>query len=179
MTAEQDIAALVRRPSEQSISGRRVAEAYAARVAAALRPPPAAVILYGSVARGTARRHSDIDIIVIADGLPDDWFDRLDILGDARRVGVIVPELHDQEASGAALVSEARIQVIGYTPDEFAAMLAKAHLTALEAVDHGIVLVGGAWFERQRERLAALKRAGWRRTPRGWYRDTGSNGSAS
>ena len=77
------------------------------------------------------------------------------------------------------LASEGRIQVIGYTPDEFAAMLAKTHLTALEAVDHGIVLVGGAWFERQRERLAALKRAGWRRTPRGWYRDTGSNGSAS
>ena len=180
MTAEQDIAALVRRPSEQSVSGRRVAEAYAARVAAALRPPPAAVILYGSVARGTARRHSDVDIIVIADGLPDDWFDRLDILGDARRVGATAPELHDQmDVGDAALASEARIQVIGYTPDEFAAMLAKAHLTALEAVDHGIVLVGGAWFERQRERLAALKRAGWRRTPRGWYRDTGSNGSAS
>ena len=96
MTAEQDMAALVGRPSEQSVSGRRVAEAYAARVAAALRPPPAAVILYGSMARGTARRHSDIDIIVIADGLPDDWFDRLDILGDARRVGATAPELHNQ-----------------------------------------------------------------------------------
>ena len=180
MTAEQGIAALVRRPSEQSVSGRRVAAAYAARVAAALRPPPAAVILYGSVARGTARRHSDIDIIVVADGLPDDWFDRLDILGDARRAGVTAPELHDQmDVGGAALASEARIQVIGYTPDEFAAMLARAHLTALEAVDHGIVLVGGAWFAQQRERLAALKREGWRRTPRGWYRDTASNGAAS
>ena len=179
MTARHDVAALVRRPSEQSVSGRRAAEAYAARVAAALRPPPAAVILYGSVARGTARRHSDIDIIVVADGLPDDWFDRLDILGDARRVGVIAPELHDQATGGVALASEARIQVIGYTPDEFAAMLAKAHLTALEAVDHGIVLFGGAWFAQQRERLAALKREGWRRTPRGWYRDTDSNGSAS
>ena len=161
MTARPDVAALVRGPSEQSVCGRQVAEAYAARVAAALRPPPAAVILYGSVARGTARRHSDIDIIVVAEGLPDDWFDRLDILGDARRTG------------------EGRVQVIGYTPDEFAAMLAKAHLTALEAVDHGIVLFGGDWFARQRERLAALKREGWRRTPRGWYRETGSNGSAA
>ena len=180
MTAEHDVAALVRRPSEQSVGGRRAAAAYAARVAAALRPPPAAVILYGSMARGTARRHSDIDIIVVADGLPDDWFDRLDILGDARRVGVTVPELHEQvDISGAAPASEARIQVIGYTPDEFTAMLSKAHLTALEAVDHGIVLVGGAWFEQQRARLAALKRAGWRRTPRGWYRGTDSNGSAA
>lgn len=161
MTVGHDVAALVCRPSEQSVSGRRAAEAYAARVAAALRPPPAAVILYGSVARGTARRHSDIDIIVVADGLPDDWFDRLDILGDARRAG------------------EGRVQVIGYTPDEFTAMLAKAHLTALEAVDHGIVLVGGAWFEQQRARLAALKREGWQRTPRGWYRETGSDGSAA
>ena len=161
MIAKQGVVALVGRPSEQSVVGRRVAAAYAARVAAALRPPPAAVILYGSVARGTARRHSDIDIIVVADGLPDDWFDRLDILGDARRTG------------------EGRVQVIGYTPDEFTAMLAKAHLTALEAVDHGIVLVGGAWFAQQRERLAALKREGWRRTPRGWYRETGSNGSAA
>ena len=161
MIVKQGVVALVGRPSEQSVVGRRVAEAYAARVAAALRPPPAAVILYGSVARGTARRHSDIDIIVIADGLPDDWFDRLDILGDARRTG------------------EGRVQVIGYTPDEFTAMLAKAHLTALEAVDHGIVLVGGAWFEQQRARLAALKREGWQRTPRGWYRETGSNGSAA
>ena len=83
------------------------------------------------------------------------------------------------DVGGAALASEARIQVIGYTPDEFAAMLARAHLTALEAVDHGIVLVGGAWFAQQRERLAALKREGWRRTPRGWYRDTDSNGAAS
>lgn len=161
MTVGHDVAALVCRPSEQSVSGRRVAAAYAARVAAALRPPPAAVILYGSVARGTARRHSDIDIIVVADGLPDDWFDRLDMLGDARRVG------------------EERVQVIGYTPDEFAAMLTKAHLTALEAVDHGIVLFGGDWFAQQRERLAALKREGWRRTPRGWYRETGSSRSAS
>lgn len=180
MTAEHGVAVLVRRPSEQSVSGRRAAEAYAARVAAALRPPPVAVILYGSVARGTARRHSDIDIIVVADGLPDDWFDRLDILGDARRVGVAAAELHEQvDVGGAAQVSEARIQVIGYTPDEFAAMLAKAHLTALEAVDHGILLVGGAWFAQQRERLAALKREGWQRTPRGWYRETGSNGSAA
>ncbi|MDE2995099.1 MAG: nucleotidyltransferase domain-containing protein [Chloroflexota bacterium] len=161
MIVKQGVVALVGRPSEQSVVGRRVAEAYAARVAAALRPPPAAVILYGSVARGTARRHSDIDIIVIADGLPDDWFDRLDILGDARRTG------------------EGRVQVIGYTLDEFAAMLAKAHLTALEAVDHGVVLVGGVWFAQQRERLVALKREGWRRTPRGWYRETGSNGSAA
>ncbi len=49
----------------------------------------------------------------------------------------------------------------------------------LAAVDHGILLVGGAWFAQQRARLAVLKREGWQRTPRGWYRETGSNGSAA
>ena len=66
-------------------------------------------------------------------------------------------ELVSLEQVDVGEVSEARIQVIGYTPDEFAAMLAKAHLTALEAVDHGILLVGGAWFAQQRERLAAIE----------------------
>jgi len=34
------------------------------------------IVLYGSYARGEARQDSDIDLLVIARGLPEKWYDR-------------------------------------------------------------------------------------------------------
>ena len=38
------------------------------------------VVLFGSQARGTADEHSDIDLVVIADGVPSDWRRQGDII---------------------------------------------------------------------------------------------------
>lgn len=41
------------------------------------------VVLYGSVARGEATRYSDIDLIIVVEGLPEGRFARLDVLSEA------------------------------------------------------------------------------------------------
>jgi len=41
------------------------------------------VVLYGSAARGAARRASDIDVLVIAEKLPARWHERLDLFRKA------------------------------------------------------------------------------------------------
>ena len=38
------------------------------------------VVLFGSQARGTADEHSDIDLVVIAEGIPSDWREEREIL---------------------------------------------------------------------------------------------------
>ena len=41
------------------------------------------VVLYGSAARGAARRDSDIDVLVVAERLPERWHERLDLFRKA------------------------------------------------------------------------------------------------
>ncbi|MBA2317030.1 MAG: nucleotidyltransferase domain-containing protein [Euzebyales bacterium] len=43
----------------------------------------AAVAVFGSVARGDFNVWSDVDVLIVADGLPDDYWSRLVVLGDA------------------------------------------------------------------------------------------------
>ena len=42
------------------------------------------VVLFGSQARGTAHEHSDIDLVVIAEGVPEDWRQQDKIIGKLR-----------------------------------------------------------------------------------------------
>lgn len=53
---------------------RRWAEGLAARL------PVTAVVVFGSVARGDFNKWSDIDVLVVAEGLPPDARDRLALL---------------------------------------------------------------------------------------------------
>ncbi|MFC1719387.1 nucleotidyltransferase domain-containing protein [Candidatus Poribacteria bacterium] len=42
------------------------------------------VVLFGSQARGTADEHSDIDLVVIAEGVPSDWHEQGEIINELR-----------------------------------------------------------------------------------------------
>jgi predicted nucleotidyltransferase len=42
------------------------------------------VVLFGSQARGTADEHSDIDLVVIAEGIPKDWRQQDEIIVELR-----------------------------------------------------------------------------------------------
>ena len=56
----------------------RIAKAYADAVRSVM--APSGVFLYGSQARGTAGRDSDIDIAVVVDQLPGDYLESLALL---------------------------------------------------------------------------------------------------
>jgi uncharacterized protein len=111
---------VVRRQAEResliALAGEYVA-ALAARV------PVRAAYAAGSVARGDFNVWSDIDVVVVADTLPDRVPDRT-----------------------ALLTSEAppRIQPIGFTPEEFERARRKRNPLVLEALALGVRLDGRA-----------------------------------
>ena len=110
---------------------------------------PACVILHGSVARCAHTRTSDVDMIVIGNDLPNNFFERsyqLNCLRDG-----VVP-----------------LEIVGYTLDEWEGMMDGFHLTVLEALQWGIPLHGQALFEKWQERLAYWKTFGLQRTGTSW-----------
>lgn len=86
------------------------------------RAPITAAVVAGSVARGDFNVWSDIDVVIVADGLPERLLDRQDLL------------LSDAESG---------VQAIAFTPAEFRVALAKRNKLAHEAVEIGVPLVGG------------------------------------
>jgi predicted nucleotidyltransferase len=120
---------------ESRIPYRRALHRYTARVKR--RIGARSIVLYGSAARGTFGAGSDIDILVIAEGLPKNFLERLRILD----------ELRD---------STAPIEVLAYTPDEFRRMIEKPHPTALSAIEDGIVLHDDGFFEEMRRRFSEI-----------------------
>ncbi len=96
-----------------------VARAYAAALSARL--PVRTVVLAGSVARGDFNVWSDIDIVVVAEALPERLLDRLALL---------------------AADSPARVQAVGFTPRELRRAAQRGNRLVLDAAEHGIVLAG-------------------------------------
>ena len=47
-------------------------------------PELISVVLFGSQARGTADEHSDIDLVVIAEGVPKDWRQQDEVINEIR-----------------------------------------------------------------------------------------------
>ena len=99
------------------------ARAYVERLAAELPIVGAAVV--GSIARGDFNVWSDVDIVVVGEGLP------------AR-----APE------RAACLVAFAppRVQPVGFTPEEFRAARRKGNRLAVEATQDGVILAGEEFF---------------------------------
>lgn len=87
---------------------------------------PRCVILYGSYAKGLFTEGSDIDVCVIAGGLPRDEL--------ARR-------------SLAGLYSTPRISAIGFYPEEFLDFLRGLRFLAYDIVSEGIVIFDDDFFE--------------------------------
>jgi uncharacterized protein len=105
------------------------------------------VILFGSVARGQAKEHSDIDIIVVASGLPE-----------LKRRDRLPP-----------FPKPARIQDIWMTPEELEDMVIAKTLFVVDALLEGRVLQDDGTVAGARDRLiASLKRLKAKRLKSGW-----------
>ncbi len=107
-------------------------------------------VLFGSVAKGTYGVGSDIDLLVIAQDLPENFLKRLKVLYDANK-------------------TKAPLEIFPYTPDEFLLMIRKAHPTALDALNEGKILYDDGFFESMRKKFETLKQErGLVRTSLGW-----------
>lgn len=82
-----------------------------------------AVVVFGSVARGDHHTDSNVDVLVIADNLPDDYRARL------RALGWPPPP---------------RVQPVAWTPPEWHARLTRADPIATESSTTGLWLRGAA-----------------------------------
>ena len=110
-----DVIARRRREQAAAID---VARRFVAAIPAEVDVRAAAVV--GSTVRGDFNKWSDIDVVVIAEPLPDDSYERIIALGE-RPPGV---------------------QFVAWTPDEFARALARRDPLAQEAETIGVWLVG-------------------------------------
>jgi predicted nucleotidyltransferase len=84
-----------------------------------------AAAVAGSVARGDFNLWSDIDVVVVANGLPP----------------------RAPERAGLLLKSApARVQPVGYSPAEFALAVRRGDRLACEVLEVGVSLAGDAFF---------------------------------
>jgi hypothetical protein len=111
-----DVLAERRRERERLID---LAREYVESLAA--RHPVDAAVVVGSVARGDFNVWSDVDVVVVAEGLPERAPDRVGFLLEAAPPG---------------------IQPVGFSRSEFRRALAKRSRLAHEALDRGVVLLG-------------------------------------
>ena len=94
------------------------------------RLPLKAAAVVGSVARGDFNLWSDVDVVVVAGGLPD---------APAERARLLL--------SGAP----AGVQPVGFTPHDLEVGLARRNRMLLDLAECGIVLTGGEWLRRYLE----------------------------
>lgn len=118
-------------------------------------------ILYGSMATGNYNEGSDIDLVLISEGAPSDFWQRLKA----------VAEFYEARVP---------IEALTYTRQELHQMIEDMHVTALDATVQGIPLTGLEVFEELRGHTAILQSKGLRRTDHAWVMDApgcGANGS--
>ena len=83
-------------------------------------------VVYGSFARGDWRKGGDVDLLVVAEGLPGTYWERWDAL-----FAVVEGFLLDPHA---------------YTPEEFLKLLADCRMTPIEALLDGVVVYADEEF---------------------------------
>lgn len=109
------------------------------------------VILYGSAVKGSFGLGSDVDILVVADDLPDNPVERLKLLYELDK-------------------TKAPLDVKGYKPDEVKRMLAKGHPLIMDALSDGIILYGEKAYVEEIRRAFKVVRRKFRRFERGWIK---------
>ncbi len=107
------------------------------------------IVLFGSVAKGTYTYWSDIDLVVVAEGLPEGYFERFDLL-----IGLNKPCR--------------AFDAFSYTPAEFEQMLVRGHVTALDSMADGVCLHGHEYFAKMQEVYQDMVRRGLRRGTAAW-----------
>lgn len=106
------------------------------------------ILLFGSVARNDAKEQSDVDILVVASGLPD----------IKERYGFITVK------------KPSRIEDIWMTPDELIEMVDAKTGFVVDALLEGKILLDDGTVEDARDRLvASLKRLNAKRLEHGWF----------
>lgn len=106
------------------------------------------ILLFGSVARNDAKEQSDVDILVVASGLPD-----IKERYDFRRVE-----------------KPTRIEDIWMTPDELIEMVDAKTGFVVDALLEGTILLDDGTVEDARARLrGSLKRLNAKRLKHGWF----------
>jgi len=130
--------ALARRRTERE-HAIDMASAYLSRLAGLLDDELVAGVLHGSYARGDFHWGSDIDVLVIAEGLPAHPLRRLDLL--------------------YACV-EGRIEPKGYSKEEFIGLMHARNPIAIDALKNGVVLLDKGFWAQLQEKFEIMKREG-------------------
>ena len=112
------IPAVQRRRAEQQ-ARIEVAAAWAKRLAS--RQDVTAVVVFGSTARGDFNKWSDVDVLVVAEELPDEWRTRTEVLAADAPLG---------------------LQQVGWTPAELAERRRRGDPIARECDAVGVVVYG-------------------------------------
>jgi len=101
---------------------------------------PLLIIIYGSFARGDYTGGSDIDLLIIAENIPDNYWDRWSLAYEVIEGFPLDPHI--------------------YTPEEFMEMVADGRMTALDALTEGITIHANAEYQRKISELLSktLKR---------------------
>jgi len=106
------------------------------------------IVLFGSVARGDAKRYSDVDVLVIASGLPD----------ITERYNVVTVK------------KPSRIEAIWMTPEELVEMVDAKTGFVVDALLEGKVLLDDGTIGDAKDRLKeSLKRLDAKKLKHGWF----------
>ncbi len=121
------------------------------------------VVVYGSVARGQMRKNSDIDLLIVASGLPSSRFERVNIFIKAE--DMLTENLEKLYEDGYSITFSPVIK----TPEE----AEKISILYLDMVEDGVIVHDkDSFFERILNRLSEkLKELGAERVwvGRKWY----------
>ena len=121
---------------------RKAAVEFAQRVTSALGGPVDAIVLYGSVARGEAKRYSDIDILVVS--------------ADPQRTREQLSEINSDFAYERNYTFF--ISLVQYSREEFYRLIQLGSPFIANVIDEGIILYDDGTFSAVREKATAASR---------------------
>ena len=128
-------------------------------------PRLVSIVIFGSVGRGTPREDSDVDVLIIADKLPDGRLNRVDEFAAVKKA--LMADLHALEAEGVFT----SLAPVFKTPAE----VKRGSLLFLDMIDDGCILYdrSGFWRAYLRDFKRRLRRLGARKVIDGdrWYWD--------